>query len=50
MLKSNFQRYENQKQRKGTIVEVWDDNFKEEIEKLSYRLDKFKYIAMVFDL
>jgi hypothetical protein len=47
MFKTNF-RHENQKQIKGIIKEVWDDNFKEEIEKISFRLEKYKFIAMVF--
>ena len=45
--KANLSQNESKKLSNMSIKEVWEDNFIEEIERLSLRLDKYKYIAMV---
>lgn len=47
MLNVNLRQIENKRLSNLMIREVWEDNFHEELGKLSMRLEKYKYIAMV---
>jgi len=46
--KLKYGKKEKQKLSSNMIIEVYEHNFREEIEKLSFRLEKYKFIAMVF--
>jgi hypothetical protein len=47
MLNKNKNKKEKQKISSMMIKEVYEDNFEEEMQRLSLRLDKYKFIAMV---
>lgn len=46
MLNKNYK--QKQKLSNMQIKEVYEDNFEEEMRRLSLKLDKFKFIAMVY--
>jgi hypothetical protein len=47
-LKENIGNNNKTKQNPAIIKEVYEDNFLQEMAKLSTYLDKYRYIAMVF--